>query len=579
MNLQRKVSRRQVIKLALLGSAAVALPAGGGRILDEAEELEDVLERVGQHHDADALAETAKLQPFLFQSDEEIESPPHIPYRELLPFPPVILPGGTIESEFGPAEHYLIDVLANRKEYIPGLRSWIWGFNGMHPGPTIIAQLGQPSVVSFTNGVPGKIIIHLHGGHQPHRHDGFAADFIAPGESRDFHYPNRPEAQRGHTLWYHDHREEVTTQHVYLGMAAFYILNDEYESVLRAERILPSGFAGDVTGRASLQPVLSREEVRDIPLVLQDRTIVPGDGRLFFHLKPGDKGHQGDLFLVNGAVQPRLEVTKGRYRFRILNGSPARDWNIALSLSPDRLVGDMTFMQIGTEGGLMIRAVERRNVLIGVAERYEVIVDFSQVPVGTSIYLINVWGEELWKEDDPLPIMRFDVIGEGRDDTVAIQEGQFLRDVEARTFPDPSRVVRHREFVFERKGGIWVINGLPWDEERDDAHPVGDTVESWDLVNKSGGWVHPIHLHEEFFRVLERNEGPAPAYEALGYKETTRLGPNERVRILKYFSPEFVSPPGSDRAGRFMMHCHISDHEDHHMMTVFHIVPPGTTGD
>lgn len=97
---------------------------------------------------------------------------------------------------------------------------------------------------------------------------------------------------------------------------------------------------------------------------------------------------------------------------------------------------------------------------------------------------------------------------------------------------------------------------------------MGGTVEVWDLIDGGGGWVHPIHLHEEFFRVLRRNGAPPPDYEALGYKDTVRLGPRDHVRIAKFFSSDFP--------GRFPFHCHVTDHEDHHMMEVFRIQSPGS---
>jgi FtsP/CotA-like multicopper oxidase with cupredoxin domain len=125
--------------------------------------------------------------------------------------------------------------------------------------------------------------------------------------------------------------------------------------------------------------------------------------------------------------------------------------------------------------------------------------------------------------------------------------------------------LRTRPFRFERKNGLWTINGKTWDTKRSDANPgLGDT-EIWELENKSGGWSHPVHIHLIDFQILDRNGKPPHPYER-GPKDAVYIGEGEKVRVLMRFGPQ---------KGKYMMHCHNLVHEDHDMMTHFDV---GSTG-
>jgi len=131
--------------------------------------------------------------------------------------------------------------------------------------------------------------------------------------------------------------------------------------------------------------------------------------------------------------------------------------------------------------------------------------------------------------------------------------------------------VRERLFRFERSGGQWVINGLPWDE-RVDATPRANTTERWFFENKSGGWFHPVHVHLVDFQIVRRN-GRAPfAYEN-GLKDTAYVGENERLELLMTFRPALPVDPNRPVLGKYVMHCHNLVHEDHAMMTEFDVRP------
>ena len=112
-------------------------------------------------------------------------------------------------------------------------------------------------------------------------------------------------------------------------------------------------------------------------------------------------------------------MQRRRYRFRLLNGCNSRFLIL-------RLENGLPFWQIGNEGGFLPEPVELPEVLLGPAERADVIVDFTNVPAGTSIHMLNVAPDEPFgggvpgvdfEPADPATtgqVMRFDVVAEHR---------------------------------------------------------------------------------------------------------------------------------------------------------------------
>lgn len=192
---------------------------------------------------------------------------------------------------------------------------------------------------------------------------------------------------------------------------------------------------------------------------------------------------------------------------------------------------------------------------LGMAERYEIIIDFSKYPIGTKVVLQNLGLPNNDDYDRTNQIMRFDVVRQETDDSTipsTMMPAPFIAE---------SSAVRKREFTYERTNGLWVINGKTWNKNRVDANPQLGDVEIWTLQNKSGGWFHPIHVHLIDQLILDRN-GKAPfAYEK-GWKDVFYVGENETVRVIGKYGPN---------TGKFMSHCHNTVHEDHDMMNQFQV--------
>jgi FtsP/CotA-like multicopper oxidase with cupredoxin domain len=268
---------------------------------------------------------------------------------------------------------------------------------------------------------------------------------------------------------------------------------------------------------------------------------------------------------VNGKIQPFFEVHPRRYRFRLLDSGPSRFYQFHLT-DPNDLTQTLPFWQISNDGNLLPRPVQVTNTLISVAERMDVIIDFSKFLPGTSIYLEN----RLEQTDGRAPngkvlpagqgnfVMRFDVtlppVTDNSADPATV--------IKYYDVPDRSDVPRlTRTFRFERQGGMWAVNNRLINCAETRFRVRQNTAERWILQNNSGRWQHSIHIHFEEFQIVSRN-GVAPPLVERGRKDVARLQFNEEIELYRRFR---------DFLGRFPMHCHNVVHEDHAMMLIFEI--------
>ncbi|HET6408746.1 MAG TPA: multicopper oxidase domain-containing protein, partial [Chthoniobacteraceae bacterium] len=402
------------------------------------------------------------------------------PFVDALRIPPVLKPSKTKKID-----SYSIAMQAGSVKCHRDLPATsVLGYNGIYPGPTIVASRNRTVSIKQTNNLPmshttggnGEMVhmlpaVHLHGAEVAPDSDGHPDDGIEyGGGTRDYVYPNQ---QRGCTLWYHDHTHGQTGERVLKGLAGMYILRDP---LVEAPLKLPSG-------------------EREIPLIIQDRSFT-AEGQFIYTLDAPtlEAGFQGDNILVNGVVQPFLAVETALYRFRILNGSNSRIYRLALS-NGDPLI------QIGTDGGLLQRPKELASLEIAPSERVDLIIDFTKLPVGSKVVLQNLNGS-----DSTAEIMRFDV-------TTRVKEKkkvpQFLQAWEE--LPE-SESVMLRNFNLARQtiDGVltWTINGQAYGPGNAPlATPEVDSIEQWNFVNPTNH-PHPMHLHLVQFQVININGVP-----------------------------------------------------------------------
>ena len=511
-----KYSRREILRHAGLSSAGLLLPIGESSCVRPRPQ--------------------SRLLPSL--------TPLPAPFQVALPIVPVLKPVRTDSA----TDFYDVTVRAGTARVLPGKDTPIWGYDGIFPGPTIEARGGRRVSLRLRNALSVPIVNHLHGGRTPPESDGYPTDLILPAGgfpqshmhdpmakvcegAREYMYAND---QRAATLWYHDHRMDFTAPQVWRGLAGFYIIRDEEEDRLALPR-------GD----------------KEIALLICDRSFDPDGSFRYPALDPSllDRagvdeqymgGVLGDVILVNGAPWPRFEVADVKYRFRILNASNARRYELAIEASAG---GSASFVQIGSDGGLLAAPVPLRTIRIAPAERFDVVVDFSKCRIGSRVALVNNHGDGAARQ-----IMRFDVVRTERDESRVPEK---LSDF---SFPNPRDAVNTRvlDFSYQRASHSWRVNGKPFDPTRMDARPKLDTTEIWQLKTD---FSHPLHLHLVHFQVLGHSGRPGP-YDA-GWKDTIDLGPGQTANILVRFV---------GHRGRYVFHCHNLEHEDMSMMANFEVV-------
>ena len=565
-----KLSRRELIKMGLITSAGLLVPKRGlsARWRNP---------RAGIPDDNPASPLTRAF----------VEPLPIMPIKQavasLNPAPTVVpnIAGGEGRTRphqaltlFPPKKLYQVVQKAAQVSMSPDLPvQTIWGFDGIIPGPTYIARYGEPILVRNVNNLPTNnggfglpsVTTHLHNNHTPSESDGFPCDFFEIGQFYDQHYPvvlagfasdhppNGDINESLSTLWYHDHRVDFTAQNIYKGLAGFFLIfNDQDTGDETTGFHLPSGQF-------------------DIPMMLTDK-VFDSNGQLFFDLFNLD-GILGDKFLVNGKIQPFLHVHPRRYRFRWLDSGPSRFYQIFLT-DLNNLSAHNMFWQIATDGNLMPMPVQIESARIGVAERVDVIIDFSQF-AGKTIYLEN----RLEQQDgtgptgDILPAGGGNLLLQIIVDLPAVADNSVDPATHPQFYSLPSttpapRVTR--TFEFDNSNGGWTINDRFMDCNEPRFTVQQNTVEHWILINSSGGWQHPIHIHFEEFQILSINghRPPTSPLVQTGRKDVVRLEFDTTVELFFRFR---------DFLGRYPMHCHNTVHEDHAMMLRWDIAPVGDT--
>ncbi len=459
------------------------------------------------------------------------------PFRQALTQPPVLAP---VRSD-AYADYYEIASRRTTAEILPGVRTPVSGYNDSYLGPTLRVRSGRTAVVTHTNGLAVPISVHTHGAYVDGDSDGHPSDPIAPGAAKHYVLPNKQVAR---TQWYHDHVEHLTATNVYAGLSGFYLIGDPFDDALP----LPAGEF-------------------DVPLCIQDR-LFNSDGTLHYPENAvSDDGLAGNVIVVNGKAQPFFQVSARRYRFRILNGSNARPYSLALS-------NGRPFQLVATEGGLITAPISLTSLPIWPGERYEIVIDFAQMPNGDSVVLNNSMGS-----GSTAQIMRFDVVRRAVDDSsvpaVLRSAADQSDDTHLGTTAAGATVTRRWNFG-KTWDNVYVINGKTYDANRIDASPRAGDTEIWEFQT-GYGWSHPVHVHLTNFKVLDRNGKPPPVHERELWKETVALHPGEKVRVLMKWPSVPVRPTVSVPAAstafkdRYVFHCHNLGHEDHDMMAQFRV--------
>jgi spore coat protein A, manganese oxidase len=442
-----------------------------------------------------------------------------------------------------------------------------------------------------------------------------------PGTSV-FQYPN---SHRASTMWYHDHALGMTRLNVYAGPAGFFIIRGGPEgdkAVLDARTGTAAVLPGPAPKEGDKFP--SNKVYYEIPIAVQDRAF-NADGSLFYpdtrayfdgitgpyipdtDLSPiWNPEFFGNTIMVNGNTWPFQTVEQRRYRFRFLDGCDARFLILDFSNIPG-----LEVWQIGNEGGFLaapvnLTAVNGNRLLMCPAERADLIVDFTNVPVGSYV-LGNVGPDEPFGGgipgvDFPVAdqattgqIMEFRVVpAQAPDPTtppqflalpaiVPLPPATVTRPVAlleemSMYFADAPAAAMLGTVAFDATGtGTWTMH--MWSDEITENPAVGAT-EVWEFYNATVD-AHPMHIHEVLFEVVNRQPifvdevdhtvkvvpGSAPQLPELwenGLKDTVIAYPGQVTRVRAQF----------DTPGQYVWHCHIVEHEDNEMMRPYRVGPP-----
>jgi FtsP/CotA-like multicopper oxidase with cupredoxin domain len=416
-------------------------------------------------------------------------------------------------------------------ELLPGKPAETWGVNGSYLGPTLRAARGDDVVVRVHNELPEATNLHWHGMHLPAQADGGPHQPIAPGATWE---PSWRIDQPAASLWYHPHPHGVTADHVYRGLAGMFIVDDPQADAL---------------------PLPDRYGVNDIPLIIEDK-LLNDDGSIDFDQSMFGAGRLGDTILVNGTHDPHLAIGDQRVRFRLLNASNARIYNIGF-------LDDRAFDLIATDAGLLEQPRPLQRLQLSPGERAEIVATFEP---GETVVLRS-FEPELGTEslrgrfsggDDTFDLLQIRA-------AAALHPAPALPDRLTTLEPlppvDPTSA-RHIEFT----GGDQ-INGQSMDMNRVDQAVIAGSTEMWELRNNTAD-PHNFHIHGVSFRVVEQAGEPPPPQRG-GWKDTVYLPPGQTVRFIAQF-PDYPDP-----ATPYMFHCHILQHEDRGMMGQFVLVEPG----
>ena len=535
--------------------------------------------------------------------------------------------------------------------------STIYGFNGTFPGPRINAEYGKPVLVRFENhldenplnldrqdfGSPDySFLTHLHNGHTAPESDGNPHySFLFGPRAKGYPvksfvdnlYLNWPAGndsrEKQSFFWFHDHRMDHTGSNVYKGMVGLYPIYDPENNLDAGDETQGLRLPGVRTNHADG----SFDVEYDIPLALYDTRLDDGVtnhkdfhdgqgefpaagnprthpewwGKTFFKHFP-NHGFVGDIFTINGTAYPVLEVKRRKYRFRFLDASISRIYDLQLMTSTKgpktaislgykdvEMQGQyriedgqqcMKWTEIADDGGLLPFPITRNSFELWPAKRREHIVDFTKYQDGSPtkkgdvIWMTNtmkmmdgrMWNASSRFSPDPrykIPMMKIVIGDDAADNSVLPGPTKKLRDLPP--LPANWQTLLDDRLIFEVQRGSaggeieWLINGEEFDPTTEllsltnkaghqfPATPKKNSFNLWEIRNGGGGWVHPFHLHMEEHRTVMRNNKdvtvtPDPGHpDDISREDLVALDPSESTIIYRGFR-DFVGP--------YVAHCH-----------------------
>lgn len=453
-----------------------------------------------------------------------------------------------------------LTVQTGTKQFIGNTNTPTYGYNGPMLGPTIFLNKDDSVTLNVKNTLNQQTTVHWHGLHVSPENDGGPHQIIAPNTTWSPSFKVRNEAS---TFWYHPHGEGKTEIQVTRGLAGLLVVRDSVERTYQLPR---------------------RYNVDDFPLIVQSKAF-----DVLYQFATAN--HEDSVVMVNGTMNPYLQVPQQVVRLRILNGSSDRTYNFGLS-------NNANFYQIASDGGLLSQPFQTNRLRLSVGERAEILVNLTSYSVGTQLYLMS-YAAEL-----PRGIIGADSVGTA---SVVIGEGYYSNPINGVNFnllrldvvaPSSNPITtipasfnpkipistatvhatRHIHFSGDtvmsgpagNVDGPFLMNNTPFHIDSINVVTYLNNTEIWKLTNETMV-AHPFHIHDIQFFILDINgNAPPPGYT--GLKDVVLVQPKDTVRFITKFTT-FANPHVP-----YMYHCHLLHHEDDGMMHTFLVIDPATIG-
>lgn len=445
--------------------------------------------------------------------------------------------------------NFNLNIHPDSVQFLPGRKTYTNAFNQYsYLGPTLIFNKWDSVALNVLNTLPDTSTVHWHGVHVPAIADGGPQVIVLSGNTWS---PGYRVLNNASTFWYHPHTHMKTGQQAMRGAAGFIIVRDSTEASLN----LPRTYGVD-----------------DFPIAIQSQQ--------FDSLNQIDwRGMRDSILLVNGTIDPMLNIPAQVVRLRLLNGSQERNFNFGFT-------SNKSFYVIGNDGGLLTSPVPVTRIRLSPGERAEILLDVSGMN-GQNLYLMSYASEfpQGVQGGIPMPgmgntmdsplngvdfnILKLNIVGSTSNPITTIPSFLVPNSPWQEASANATRNIIITAQNMMSMDGPFYFNGLLYDMNRIDYQIPLNNIEIWSITNQTMV-AHPFHIHNVQFFILDR-DGITPAPEERGSKDVVMIAPNETVRFITKFEDY------ADTAMPYMYHCHILMHEDDGMMGQFVVVSP-TTG-
>lgn len=435
-----------------------------------------------------------------------------------------------IEDNNG-VKQYDFTIEEREHNFYSDYKSKTFGMNQSYLGETLFLRDGDKVSINYTNKLNEKTTMHGHGMHVPANMDGAVHQIIQPNESWSAIYTVN---QKACTNWNHPHLMGKTAEHVYKGLAALIVVEDDESDELD----LPKDYG-----------------VNDIPLIVQDRRF-DDNYQLIYNPSNSDimHGFRGDILIVNGQIEPSISVKAGLLRFRILNGSNGSMYKFSFD-------NNLEFYQIAGDNSFLNKPVKLTSLLLSPSERAEIVIDLKDKKNKQVIFKVY----------ETIDRRNFTVltINVNNETSKLILPTKLTENEEI----DLDKVSEYkiREFILNGSGNMGnpelTINGKTMMKDRIDEKVTLNTTEIWHIENDMG-MDHNFHIHATHFRIYKRDGKVDNVSEnEKGFKDCVYLPGGSTVDLIVKMIDY------SDEDGKYMYHCHFLEHEDAGMMGQFVVLP------